>query len=348
MRTRRIVRLLVEPRPLAAEAAHGADRVLLAGAVAEGPLLRVYALAGDVLSLGRFHRRPAGAEGVVTHRRRTGGRAVASGSGFAHVALYLPHRAALVADDPLALAPEQILNRSVRGLLGGLEALAVAARYPGLDLVTARSRPIAVLGLEVAPDGATLVDAVVSLSREQSLLPVLLDRADPEGAVVARCWHGDEVTSLERETGAGASIEALAAAVAAGMEGRLGLACVAEPEVRPPRPSPADGEAWLNVRGRCPAPADARTARLSTKLGVLEVETVLSADGRVADLRLVGDFYAPSAAVKRLEHGLRGVRLEGAAVRRAVLAAFAPPAFCLGIRELHELADAIVASAPPA
>lgn len=344
MRSRRTVRLHVEPRPLAAEVAHAADRILLATAVAEGPVLRVYTLDGDVLSLGRFHRRPVGADDIVMHRRRTGGRAVASGGGFAHVALYLPHRAALVADDPLALAPEQILNRCVRGLLGGLEALGVAARYPGLDLVTARSRAIAVLGLEVAPDGATLVDALVSVSREQSVLPMLLDRVDREGAVVARCWQVEEVTSIARESGAGASPEALAAAVARGMEHRLGVTCVAEPGGWCPQPEFVDGHAWLDGCPPVPLSASARTARISTQLGVLEVDTEIGSDGRVADIRLVGDFYAPSAAVARLEDGLRGrsVPLAGDAVRQAVLAAFAPPAFCLGVRDLREVADAIL------
>src|SRR4029450_4237126 len=81
--------------------------------------LHVSALAGDVISLGAFHREPRGPMPPDRWRRRTGGRAVASGSGFRLMTLALPHRAALVASSVADLRPEQALNRCVRGLLTG-------------------------------------------------------------------------------------------------------------------------------------------------------------------------------------------------------------------------------------
>jgi len=81
--------------------------------------LRVYTLAGDVLAIGRFHATPASrtATAVRVMRRWSGGRAMPWGAGFVGVTLLLPHRSALVGDDPEALSPPQVLNRCVRGIL---------------------------------------------------------------------------------------------------------------------------------------------------------------------------------------------------------------------------------------
>src|SRR5262249_43943175 len=138
--------LILEPSTTPS-ASRSIDRALLARATVEGRgTLRVSRFAGDVLGLGRWHLAPRGAPGVELHRRLSGGRATATGAGFVHVSLTLPHRSALVSGDPLALAPEQVLNRAVRGVLGGLEAGGLPALYPGRDLLTVAGRPLAVLG----------------------------------------------------------------------------------------------------------------------------------------------------------------------------------------------------------
>src|SRR5262249_22176599 len=123
--------LIVEPSTTPS-ASRFTDAALLERAVARGHgSLRVSVPSGPVLALGRYPLAPAGAPDVTLHRRLSSGRACASGAGFVQVSLTLPHRSALVSDDPLALAPEQILNRGVRGLLGGLDAGGVSAPYPG-------------------------------------------------------------------------------------------------------------------------------------------------------------------------------------------------------------------------
>src|SRR5437867_6171475 len=116
------------------------DRQLLGDAPQMGAL-RVYAFGGDVLSLGRYHLAPE-AGSVPLHRRHSGGRAMLAGDGFVGMALTLPHRSALVSHEPLALTPEQVMNRCVRGLLEGLKQAGVSAFYPGRDLLTVEGRSI--------------------------------------------------------------------------------------------------------------------------------------------------------------------------------------------------------------
>src|SRR5262249_2591421 len=127
--------------------------------------LRITSLAGEVLSLGRYHLAPAGdaAGRVCLHRRRAGGRVLPLGPGFALRSLALPHGSALVADDPLAVRPEQALNRCVRALLGGLRILGVDAFYPGRDRITVDRRCLAVVGLECDARGAAVFEAALAV-----------------------------------------------------------------------------------------------------------------------------------------------------------------------------------------
>ncbi len=329
--------LLAEPLTSAA-AGRAADRVLLARARARGHgTLRISGLADDVLALGRWHLCPAGGAGVVTARRLGGGRAAASGAGFVHVSLALPHRSALSSESPLALAPEQVLNRAVRGVLGGLEAMGVAVLYPGRDLLTAAGRPLGVLGLEVDRVGATLVEAVLSVERDQSVLPHLLERADRTGVVVAPMLSADDVTCVARVLDRVPSFDELVAAIRHAYETRLGVAFVLEE----PPDGPPDADAF--VRSRLPRPELDRRARTATMLGTLETHCALGDDGRLREVMLVGDFLAPSDTVARLEESLRGCPASLAAIAEVIDHVVRPPAdFVLGIHPLGTIAETIM------
>ena len=75
-------------------------------------VLRVYGTGGNVLSLGRYHLAPRAQSSEVVYlcRRLCGGRALPFGDGFIGISLILPHRSALLHDDPFALAPYQVLK----------------------------------------------------------------------------------------------------------------------------------------------------------------------------------------------------------------------------------------------
>lgn len=330
--------LVVQPVVTPAESL-ATDRALLARAADDGRgTLRVFAFAGDVLSLGRFHCEPAGAPGVVVHRRLTGGRAWASGDGFVGMTLVLPHRSALDGDNPDALAPEQVMNRCVRGLLGALEANGMPALYPGRDLVTVARRTIAGLGIEVDARGATVFEAVLSVGRDQALVPHLLDRADPAGIVpIAMTLPGD-VASVRELTGRVPLVAEVAAWLRDGYASRLGAQVCSDASV-PPTGDPSRVSPPSRIEGD-------RCARVRTMLGVLEVQLALAADGTIAEVAVCGDLLAPSWAIARLEAALRGCVAALQPVSAIVESTFAAPgAFVLGIGPLGTLAETIVRAA---
>ena len=101
--------------------------------------LRVYDLAGDVVSLGplprRSDRRSHRARAPAPPPRR---RPRAAARTRLRRRCRSPCRTVRHwwREDPLALRPEQVLNRCVRALLGGLRGLGVDAFYPGRDRIS--------------------------------------------------------------------------------------------------------------------------------------------------------------------------------------------------------------------
>jgi len=336
---------LVVQQGLSPAASLAADRALLAEAAdparrATG-VLRVYDLVGDVLSLGRFHLAPDAPPSapIAVWRRHSGGRAMPWGDGFVGVSLVLPHRSALVSSDPLALAPDQVLNRCVRGILGACELAGVPAVYPGRDVVTVDRRTLALVSFEVDANGALLFEAVIANRRDASVLPRLLDAADPRGRVKAAMVTPADTTCLAAPGGRELDVAEVAALLRRGYERRLDVT-VAE---RTLGDVPSfDDVAWLAARRWNPALR--HHALASTQLGVFEAYTATEA-GRIGDVVLAGDFIANSGAIERLEDALRGVPTERAAIEATVGRVLgAPESFVLGVRPVATIADTIARS----
>jgi lipoate-protein ligase A len=337
-----VVQSGVSPRASVAE-----DRAALARAAETGRgTLRVYECAGAVLSLGRYHLRPEGdGSGVALLRRHSGGRAVPFGEGFLGVTLALPHRAAFIAAEPLTLAPAQVMNRWVRGILAGLEHAGVPAFYPGRDLVTAGGRVLGMVSFEVDERGACLFEAVLANGRDLGILPALLDAADPDGVVTAEMPAPDAATSVAREAGRPLPVAEAAQLLAAGYHEALGL------ETSPGAPAADAGAAaafdeagWLGARRRT-AHLD-RRATTRTQLGVLECHLAV-ADGRIDALLLSGDLIANSPAVAAVEGELRGVPAEREAAAAVVERVFGRPEnFVLGVGPVGTVSETIAAGLP--
>jgi hypothetical protein len=300
-----------------AVAMRAADRACLEHARASGRCVLAAATPpGDVLALGRFHQRPPDdVPDVALLRRTTGGRACALGDGFVRLVLALPHRSALVADQ---LAPEQVLNRAVRGPMAALQQRGIAVQYPGRDLLTVAGKPLGVLGLAIEDDGATLVDLVLAVGRDFALLPHLLDRADRAGVVRAGMIDAGAVTSLVR---LGCTLDAgvLLADAARGYAERLGVS--PGETIALASPATAADADWQAARR--PDARHTHHATTPTALGVLEAHVALAPDATIADVRLAGDVFASAAAMRAVEAGLRGEPLALDRVSAAVETALA-------------------------
>jgi lipoate-protein ligase A len=344
--------LIVQPR-LAPPCSLATDRFLLAGTARESrATLRVYDLTGDVLSLGRYHLAPMAPPhaSVALMRRHSGGRAMPWGDGFVGVSLVLPHRSALVSPDPLALAPAQVMNRYLRGVLEACKMVGVSAFYPGRDLLTHDGRLLGMASFEVAADGALVLEAVLAVGRDASVLPGLLDAVDRDGVISTRMLTADDTTSLARILGRDIGLAELADLLRRGFADRLGvrvteraLGADEEREIEALLSELAD-ERWLRARVRR-SDLD-RHASVATQLGVLEVHFAVEGP-RLRELVLGGDLIAPSPTIVALEGALRGCPADATAIDRVVAEVLADPHhFVLGIGPARTITDAIVRGLP--
>jgi hypothetical protein len=306
--------------------------------------LHVSALAGEVLSLGAFHREPRGVETLARWRRRTGGRAAAAGEGFRVITLALPHRAALVAASAEALRPEQSLNRGVRGVLAALARLGIDALYPGLDAVTVGGRTVAQLGLAEHPEGGALFQAVLAWDDSFARTPVLLDRADPEGLVPMALAAASSFTSVRELRGAAAAavdVGSFAAAVGDGYREAFGAG------VRAVAPAPAaDEDAASGPLPGVEPGAGAGVATRPGRIGPVSAWLLRDREGdRIADAGVSGDLIAPQALPSELGRHLAGIAASGPAIADALAGWLdGRERYLLGVREA-ELVELLVAAA---
>lgn len=313
------------------------------------PVLRVYSLAGDVLILGRYHATlpfPPSLPLTLT-RRLSGGRVVPGGDGFVQFSLVFPHRSALFSDDPYYLAPFQVLNRYLRGLLHGLKAGGVEVFYPGQDLLTARGKPLGWVSFTTADNGALLCEGGVAVSRDLSLLPALLDQADPQGVIPCQFFAPAQVTSIQQLLGRPLSLAHVAEMFRQGFAQQYALKCV-DQELNTEEQGAIAAlvaryatSAWLHSR---PLRADLPfNATAPTQLGVVQVRFSLQADRTLAEVQLSGDFIANPAGLAALEAGLCGCRWERAALWQVVDRIFLQPDhYVLGIGPLQRLPELIL------
>jgi lipoate-protein ligase A len=314
-------------------------------------VLRVYDFTGDVLSLGRYHLVPApmvpAPTAVSLHRRFSGGRAVPFGDGFVGVALFLPHRSALYGDDPLTLAPYQVPNRYVRGVLEACRLAGLAVFYPGRDVITVNRRVLGMVSFEVERSGAMLFEAVLAVRRDFSLLPRLLEQADPAGVIKAEMLTPDHTTCLERELHISLTTEEVARLIRRGYETQFNLRLEAR-ALSPLEERALDATAarefhddrWL--RQRRLRPELDRHAWTRVQLGVFEAYLGLEQGRFLREVTFGGDFIANSPAIERLEHDLRLCPAEWRSIDAVVSDVFAQPDnYILGIGHARTVTDTI-------
>jgi lipoate-protein ligase A len=313
-------------------------------------VLRIYDLAGPWLSIGRYHLAP-GPTGpgrcVQLHRRYSGGRTVPFGDGFVGLALVLPQRSALFSADPFALAPYQVMNRYVRGILEGCKLVNVRAFYPGRDFVTVDRRLLALVSFEVDRSGALLFEAVIANHRDFSGLPEMLEQVDASGVIQAEMLAPESTTCLSRELGTDLATEEVAELLRRGFEKQFNLffeehvlTSLEEQAIAATAAHEFQDTPWLQQRQLRPDFDHHASARV--QLGAFETYFSLEQDRFIKDVTFAGDFIANSPAIERLEHDLRLCPAEWRAIDAVAAGIFSQPEnYILGIGHSRTIADTI-------
>lgn len=279
--------------------------VLTACALDPGPMVLLGALqrAGRVLDVGG-----ARAAGVPVLRRSTTGTGFFLDGGLL-ISLAVPYLDAIFADT----SPRTFLNRNVRPIMRGLEAVGLSCAYFGREWLAwrgaaeQRGRALAVLGFELEPDGAALFEAYLT-ERGSFVIP-------PEHAtdLERSCdrYRGRPPVSVSEASQRGLDLEALLAAMvervglqparlpadASALDARRAAQEVTrsddplppEAELFEPQPIPAGfldrarvgAESW--VGGDLLAPTFALGLSASWRDGALPMEGAVWADVRRAD-----------------------------------------------------------------
>jgi len=273
------------------------------------------------VSLGRFHRRAEEAEYI--ERRLTGGRNLPAGPAVQEFAFVLPS-VDWLDEGAGGLGPGQVLNRALRPLLACLRAelsshSGLEPFYPGRDLVTVDSRPVAHAAFSVFADGVCVVEQMLFTAEAPGVVDSLLARLDPAG-VTGQALGGLDAGCSLAQLGVDQQID-WARLVA--LESASVFACELSPGSLPGQGLTADASAWdCFQRERGSLAAGRLLAAGPSMLGMLECSGVgpgavggapagegdVSAEGDVSlsGIEICGDLLAPFHLIDQVEQALEG------------------------------------------
>ncbi len=245
-------------------------QAFIVASVVRGPavLLGAGQRAGRVLDL-----EACAAAATPVYRRLTSGTAAYVGEQGIVWTLALPHVSALVPD----ATPRTLLNRNVRGFLRGLSRAGGApAHYFGREWISVRKRPAALLGFEMSPSGAVVIEVIAGIDASIGV-PEALATADERAqdrwlgkvpAGLGELMPGDALAiarAVMETVGMGAAIQTGVAPCSAG-EPQVTRADSPMPPGYVPGPAarvpigwldtgidPASGEVWLGGDALVPA-----------------------------------------------------------------------------------------------
>ncbi len=313
------------------------------------PILRVYTYPHDVLLLGRYHATGALAQdaGLTVTQRLTGGRVFPSGSGFVQFSLIVPHRSFFFSADPHHIAPFQILNRYVRGVLHGLKAGGVEVFYPGRDFLTVQRLPVGWHSFVTEDSGAVLYEGGVFVQRDMSLLPHFLDRVDPQGTLPCQLFMPDQIHNLGKVLGRSLAPDQVVCLLRNGFTQQFRLECLDQDL------SQNERTAILGKQGQSDPVPNSRPLRSDlpcvatrqTPLGELQIRFSLTPERTIEMIQFSGDFIANPAGIQALEHNLEGCLLEKAALWQVIDQTFLEPDYYLiGAGKLADLPEVMISA----
>lgn len=272
----------------------------MTASVVRGPAV----VLGAAQRAGRVVRLEAcAAAGVAVLRRATAGTAVYVGARGIVWTLALPDVAALAPDATM----RTLLNRNVRGFLRGIREAGAVAHYFGRAWISVRKRPAAVMGFEVSPGGAVLLEVLAGIEAPPGVPEGLA--ADEERAVDR--WLGKAPVGLGEAMGGDALgiADAVMRAVAARAGGPIEEVASIEP-IEPIEPP------WAPIVTRADDPMPKGfVARPPVRVPIGWIDVGIESASGTAWLG--GDVLAPAFVLRAIAAGVEDVgevAVEGATV----------------------------------
>lgn len=313
------------------------------------PILHLAWLSGEAIALGRYQRRSVALSARMPPSlpvlvRPTGGRAVWMATGQLSVSLVMSDASAALPPASGAIGPEKVINRYVRGVLGGLQKCGLRAYFFGRDFVSVDRKHAGYLSFEVAPGGATLFNALLSVEVSTGL---------------AAQWNGypgdggnrpdPELTTLVAEKAGALARDELEEAIV------TAYARLQELDPRPRAMSPLEltllgerepGGMWTaEVIGEG-EPRWCNSPLMAIACGWFQASVQVVQQRFLGAVRLYGDFMTPSGAIEELERGLRLVPIDWREVGLVVDGVFGErQSPIVGVRHLRVIPDAILEAA---
>lgn len=310
-------------------------------------------LTGNAVALGRWQRaeqaldlEAAQQADVEILRRGTGGPAAVAGQGILYCALCLRHASAF-----MTCPPDRILNRNVRGVLGGLSLSGVPAHYFGREWLSVARRPAAYIGWTRLADGRVLLEFFIAVSRPFAPGEELIgypDRSDEP-------FLGKEPVTLAELAEQPLDPETMVRWIAEGHPSRFGS------EVTPDQSSLTDEErrareARMDTLRWTPPSADEQGAAPALRwskprpvpIGWVSAGASLDEDGELTDVQIAGDFYQDEEAPRILREKLVGREPSAQLYAKAVNSTWdASKNFIEGLKDLDPILRALLEAAPP-
>ncbi|MEM9195449.1 MAG: hypothetical protein AAGF12_40135 [Myxococcota bacterium] len=314
-------------------------------------------IKGDALVLGRHQRADDAVHataledrGLRAIRRQSGGPAAMLGRGIVYVALCLRHGSVLT-DCPR----DRLLNRNVRGVLGGLALTGLQAHYFGRQWISVSRRPAGLVGWD-RNDGAVLLEFFIGASRNFAPDPALIGYPEPKEAP----FGGKEPIQLTEAWEEEKPVTELIRAIAEGhldrFEGELELdqSSLSDEE----REAAKDCEASTFVVGGDLAEAFLESEDVESTLpgrppmvwsrpreipiGFVSGGIRLDDDDRIEGARIAGDFYCDREAIGILSDRLQGQEPKKKIIAQALESTFDGNSYVLeGIKDLAPVVDAL-------
>lgn len=335
-------------------------RALATGAVllesvaeADSPAAVLYGagLTGKAVALGRWQRaedaldlEAAQQAEVEILRRSTGGPTAAAGQGILYVALCLRHASAF-----MTCPPDRVLNRNVRGVLGGLSLSGIPAHYFGREWLSVARRPAAYIGWDRLEDGRVMLEFFIARSKPffpgEELVGYPKRKEKP--------FLGKEPVTLGELAEGELDTDTMVRWIAEGHASRFG------DTVSPSQSSLTDAERKAaksdpdEFRWEPPAEDDDEPALRWSKphavpVGWVSAGARLDEDGNLADVRVAGDFFQDHEAPRILRDKLVGHAPSAELYAEAVNSTWDGSTHVIeGLTELDPILRALLEAAPP-